>query len=848
MPRAGLLVFSLLSVLCFVSPSKADAPIKEVNQPLIHIAESVNAKLYRAIGLMENNEKWAEVSEILREVLQEDVYNPAVVDRIRIVKQFVDREPFRKRIHKFFDRRLETLSFLEARILLLECIREMRPMLNRSWDGEVRHFQKIVWTTLFPHAEEYGDVLLPKPAKYAFSKYAYTLRNVRTLFIGKGGRKVKALFTKYLKEEKKSLYSGIDDDEDDYSGISGIDDDYADDESGDEGDIDDLLSIERLSYLRGRIAGDLLESGVKPESLDTEEEDRPASGLDDLLGDDDDDDDDDLIGDDDEFDDDDSDLGIGGFDGDDRVMALRKAYKWVNKTIRALRHKHTHDEIEALTLLFTALANPDLVNYDPQLRDFMKGVKFRFRLAEFEKDAEELMEEKPKEEALDEEEKPKKNSEADKKKKKENSREFTPAELELVRLVNDAIIPNQNIRVELEVDNKTDQRVLYLVSNLNGQTNFVANVLAFKNLIATIQFFKSVPPPILKGISATPKGISKVIDVLAHSLEQSYEHGNYVFRRIGPPIDAVFRILVATGGKSVEFVTQRAATYAKALVNQPGVAKGLNTLRSRKLLYSLVALSVASDVSAGMLELWNAPEQLDRAPIVIRTAAKSSGTLAYLSRSRTIVFPVAALDLGNMITSRIPSTPDLLEWTYQFGYRQLYSFVFGQGPEEELFQEIKTQLQFTPNEASILLREYETAIQNAKELKDLTAAESQLSSRLGLYASRRLVFHYVSVNSLDGGESNTLGHELREQSLELDRIHWPWFNPPGKTDAPQAGLARLDRKFWQKWVKFGGEPRRLPQTLEKALERKKEQNSLEDLIDDDLDDLDDEEDEEEDEL
>lgn len=758
-------VFTITAILAATVPGVKTASAAPAKNPI-----SLAAKLYWIAQTMDKHDNWLAISKLLHQTLEEDLSNPFLRSRLKKVKQYVDREMIRQSAGAVTGGRLDTHSFLEARLLIVECIQELRPRLNLSWTGEVRHLKKMLYTAIFPHMEEFGEIEFPAPKTYSFDTYGYTIKNIKALLVGKGGKDVKPLFKQFLGEVKKRR--PLDDDDDDFGSN---------------------MYFHKLSYFKDRIHSALLTEGIDPDknpALPSDWDPTTGSGGSPTWepGDD---------------------TVWPGSDWDYKIASLKRAYKYIKNVLSAMRNHHSTDEYEPLTLLMIAVSNPGLIEHDPQLKDFIKGVKFKLKLTTNGSDGS----------------------------------GFKLQDYQLVKLVNDSLVPQANVKLQFETDNKTGQIVLYLVSNFNGSTNVAMNLLSFKNIVTIVQAIKYMPESVFSLAKLTPESVSKAVDAINAWIKRMTTEANPFYRFVGYNSQVIFDVVMTLGGKTVSKAAEALGKIIKKIAAHPKTAKALQIAKSEGFLRTMVAVSVGADITMGVLELLQNHNPHQTPKIAIRTASKVSGTLIYLAKKRPAILIAAGFDIGHLIYDKIPSVSKIFESIFKFGYGKFVYLRTGHSPRELELIDLKKQLGIEDHtEAQTLLVEFEQATKTATDLKQLEVAKAKLSQRLGMYAARRLFFHYVTITALGGKGERDLGFELKRQSNEYDRVYWTWFNPPGGKEKEQAGLSLLDRDFDKKWVGFGGKLPEKPSPDSKKSDQDKDgkKGDKKKRRDDDWDDGDDE--------
>lgn len=732
MLRTIFTVLGLVAITGAAIPSTfvfaADKPVKT--------ATSLSAKLYWAARLMDNHENWPRISELLRQALEMDIDNDMIRSRLKTVKKYVDQEWARQKAGKIARTRLDTDTFLEARILLTECIQEARPRLNLSWTREVRLFKKMLFTALFPHAEGYGKIEFPDPKTYAFDLYGYTMKNIRQLTIGKGGKKLVPLFEQYLRDKEEKKKTSFDDWDDDSVGAD--------------------TSIRSLTALKDKIGGTLVSAGIDPDSSS------------DILP--------------EGWDPDSTDWGSGDWGNDDwdwrrkseaeeRILTFKKAYTYLKAVLTTLRNNRTIDEFEPLTLMMVAIANPGLIEHDPQLKDFVAGIKFKLQIPISGMDSD----------------------------------TFKPKDYDLIRLVNEALTPQNTVKLKLEVDSRTGQQLLYLISNFNGHSNIVSNIVSFRNIAMFVQGAKYMPEGVITFAKITPDKIGAAAEGINKMITNWSESRGFLLNFVGSGAKIGIDLVVTIGGKPVTKLAEATTKTLQKIAASPKFQKGVDIVKSERFLRTVVALSAASDFVAGIIEYNNVTNKDQRPYVVMHRGANIASALVYLTKVKPVIWTAVALDLGHLLYDDIWSVSQVFEYGANYAYADIYTRIKGYSPLQKQMNELKGQLGIKETgEAELMLREYEQGIDKATTVAQMDEARNRLATRLGEYAARRLVFQYVMITALNGKGHHDLGIELKKMYEEYDLIYWQYFTAPGHGPRTQAGLRILDHEFDEKYKKLGG--------------------------------------------
>jgi hypothetical protein len=139
------------------------------------------AKIYMARVLLENHQNWSEAYELLRDTLKNHKSEmPALVVRKieRAAKQVARYLPETK-VRQMVNGRHLIRPFLESQYLLNEALMDLRVALNSSSDSESVFAEKLLQSYFFPGFEDRGVILYPDQNNYAFDIFALTPENVQ---------------------------------------------------------------------------------------------------------------------------------------------------------------------------------------------------------------------------------------------------------------------------------------------------------------------------------------------------------------------------------------------------------------------------------------------------------------------------------------------------------------------------------------------------------------------------------------------------------------------------------------------------------------------------------------------
>jgi hypothetical protein len=166
--------YFLFLVFLFVAPLLRSDEIDDTQIQRGHVA-----RLYWARVLLEDYTRWPKAYELIRFVVQNDSSLPTpAVRKLRkaanIVAQYVPEKFLRQRLNM----RHLVRPFLEAQYLINEAIMDLRVPINQSQDSEIQYIEDLLKSYFFPGQEDVGIIEYPPEASYGFDLYALTPTNL----------------------------------------------------------------------------------------------------------------------------------------------------------------------------------------------------------------------------------------------------------------------------------------------------------------------------------------------------------------------------------------------------------------------------------------------------------------------------------------------------------------------------------------------------------------------------------------------------------------------------------------------------------------------------------------------
>lgn len=163
---ASLVCTTLLSSTAWAAAPKVDAKL----------FPSANSKLYIAQSLLHDDENWDVAYEILRDVIKNDttinsVSKKKVKQAASIIRSYNLQKPF---FGMTGHAQYKTRPYIEAQLYLAEALMDSRIFLNQSYDSEVQYVDTLLKNYFFPLQADKVKIIYPNAAAYAFNKWSFS--------------------------------------------------------------------------------------------------------------------------------------------------------------------------------------------------------------------------------------------------------------------------------------------------------------------------------------------------------------------------------------------------------------------------------------------------------------------------------------------------------------------------------------------------------------------------------------------------------------------------------------------------------------------------------------------------
>lgn len=731
---------------------------------------SAVALLYRASQLLVRHAPLIDVSNTLQAALNLNIPNRYVSERILRVKRYVDQRRWVDTYHTVFNQRHEVHARLEANLLLVEAIQEMRPRLNLSYDGEVRHLKRLIFSILCPLSENRCDIVFPPASTYRFDTYGYTMANLRALLIARGNGAIQPEFAEFMDAAQRPTPIIIP------PPGSGSGCDLNPTLPGC-GSIPSIPGIPSIPSIPG-IPGIPSNPGIpgrpndpdRPQTTGSSPRAQPRRDYPNYP----------------------NDPTIPDIDlfnqqrlMEHRLMTFRDQalhrtsyisnnlnidwslpvtmggssvflppntpeeqatyiISYINSILEFMRLNREYDEYEPLTLLWSYLSNPSLIETDPQLRDFISGVRVRVAIANDRDDPAVL-------------------------------RHFAE-NAQLMERLNDSAGRTPSLQVEIGPSNqRSAESAVYVTHTLRGESNPLHGIFAFHSFLSVLTLAKIAPRDFIN-LNNLPTMLERVQGILTRANQSP----SWLYRLVlGPTGQLTFDFVVNLAGGRIVSVGQR---LQKVIEESERITRLRNRARNAgrwlaqdRVTHFLITASIALDVGNAYFEVQRYRQaQQPIAPAVIRGVSQATSRLIYLVRNRWVVGGAAILDIGSLFTTAIPPVSRILESVLTWAYNHEERLRTGQSPVQQMMTQVERDLGIVNTvDAAEMLRRFQAELDQAQTPEAIVQARQNMAQNLSQYCYRRMVFHYYMTLQQNGDGSHDLGVELRRHAAEYERI---WRN------------------------------------------------------------------------
>ena len=580
---AGLVCASLLSSTAYAAAPKVDAKL----------FPSANSKLYIAQSLLHDDESWDVAYEMLRDVIKNDTtINSVSKKKVKQAASVIRNYNLKKPLYGMTGyAQYKNRPYIEAQLYLAEALMDSRIFLNQSYDSEVQHVDNLLKNYFFPLQADKVKIIYPNAAAYAFSKWAFSKE---TLEAAQTGRAVEEEdFFNFLAENATGTSSSTVNTSGN-SGPKGIPTPPNFQKPGtpvtDTNSTPVPINASPISPRPGIPAFNpnmASNDGSIPKGVESQEQEKGI--IEDAA----------MV----------VDVAV---DLTDKAKDLMKAYDAYEQKSNRINNRYIGQ-----SMLVQALAEPGSVLVDPQLQEFLKGIRIEYSLGEVE----------------------------------------MPKRLELDE-INDSLGENiikgddQNVQIDLsklfEVERsgtysamkleyrsmpgKAGRATLFVISSVSGEDLMFNRVLQHAAMLAqnadAIAASKAAEVG-SKVVNTVPKFLVHLGEALKNTVKYGKDAdslGNYAGVWNSAKKTLVWGLAKAEAPRMA--ITK--------MVQSPGVQKVMDyTVRTKfvqngHLFHSLIALGVLMEVTTGIIEMNNAETVEDRRYARNEMLARTGGQLLYL--------------------------------------------------------------------------------------------------------------------------------------------------------------------------------------------------------------------------
>lgn len=174
---AGLICSALLSTSVMASGAKLD----------VKLFPSANSKIYVAQSLLHDDKSWDLAYEILRDIIKnDDTLNSVSMKKIKKAASLISNYNIQKPVWSYSGiGQYKTRPYIEAQMYLAEALMDSRIFLNQSYDSEVKYVDNLLKNYFFPLQADKVKIIYPNASAYAFNKWAFSKENIEAAETGK---------------------------------------------------------------------------------------------------------------------------------------------------------------------------------------------------------------------------------------------------------------------------------------------------------------------------------------------------------------------------------------------------------------------------------------------------------------------------------------------------------------------------------------------------------------------------------------------------------------------------------------------------------------------------------------
>ncbi|OGP04981.1 MAG: hypothetical protein A2Z91_02545 [Deltaproteobacteria bacterium GWA2_38_16] len=368
------------------------------------------------------------------------------------------------------------------------------------------------------------------------------------------------------------------------------------------------------------------------------------------------------------------------------------------------------NQFEPWAMLMQIIANPDSIYSDPQLNDFLQGVKLRLKVGEY---------------------------------------DYKPEESHFLK----EVLQDQadlGLSVEEEVNSTLGKAALYVTSNL---THGPA-MMNIRYIIYLKKFIELYP---------TASQFGPAVIEFATFLKGLGAASAWYMKFTAYPVRIAGNLVLGAGSVVTKVLENKrlAALIAKSLNSKTG--KWLTT-NDRYFKIALI-LTMAADLTEGFIQIYSAVDKYERIDAVQKTVSEVTATSLYYlpmvsqrAVFRYLAWGAFALDVGHRVYSDIPEAHDVI-YTVLSDYitdPALYIFT-GDTLKGHMVRDYEGQLGISDDESRQALYTFERALRASSNKEELAVSHEAFTLTMKDYANKRLFMIYYLLQRWNNNEVSEMG-------------------------------------------------------------------------------------------
>ena len=416
----------------------------------------------------------------------------------------------------------------------------------------------------------------------------------------------------------------------------------------------------------------------------------------------------------------------------DTVEAVKKITDATYKELQDFAHAvRLQNQFEHYALLLQVIANPDSMYSDPQMFDFMKGVKLRLRISK--------------------------------------EYDFKPEQQDLLL----SVFQEQTdigLTIEQALDSETGKAILYVSSNMVDP-----EVISFRYLIylKKILDFSSNPMTQSKGrdlvaimiktarslkkLQGAQRWYSSLMQALGRGSGHVLMGGYQIIQKVLEKDGQVVKLLEKM--RTFSFAVPKTEKMVRPAAAAEWISK--NDRYFKAVLY----IAMAHDLAAGMVQYLTARDKFEKVEVFQETLSKEVVHLLYMAPLvtqkaiyRWLSWGAFAFDVGSLISDDVPPAHQVIKTV--FGEMIPYtaaSWITGTTYRTVMIREYESRMGLNENEDDLSVHYFSEAIHAAQDEGQLAVSRKAFEDEMRAYANKRLFMIYYLIQRWDNAEVTEMG-------------------------------------------------------------------------------------------